>query len=172
MANLGKWVEEATEGRVTVNIENSSNNPGQLFEVVEDSVADASFSFNGFVPGRFELEQIVELPGLGANAEAASLAYWRTYQKYLQAANEFDGLEVIGLFTHGPGVMHTSFPVNSLDDLKGKKIRIGGGVQAEIGKRLGVIPVAAPGNKVYELLQTGVVDGAFMPMVEQQGMPV
>jgi TRAP-type C4-dicarboxylate transport system substrate-binding protein len=166
----GKWVEEATEGRVTVNIENSSNNPGQLFEVVEDSVADASFSFNGFVPGRFELEQIVELPGLGANAEAASLAYWRTYQKYLQAANEFDGLEVIGLFTHGPGVMHTSFPVNSLDDLKGKKIRIGGGVQAEIGKRLGVIPVAAPGNKVYELLQTGVVDGAFMPMVEQQGM--
>jgi TRAP-type C4-dicarboxylate transport system substrate-binding protein len=166
----GKWVEEATEGRVTVNIEYSSNNPAQLFEVVEDSVADASFSFNGFVPGRFELQQIAELPGLGANAEAASLAYWRTYQKHLKAANEFDGLEVIGLFTHGPGVMHTRFPVSSLNDLKGKKIRIGGGVQAEIGKRLEVIPVAAPGNKVYELLQTGVVDGVFMPVVEQQGM--
>jgi TRAP-type C4-dicarboxylate transport system substrate-binding protein len=163
-----KWVEEATEGRVTVNIEYSSNNPGQLFDIVEDGVSDAAFSFHGFIPGRFKLQEIVELPGLGVNAEAASAAHWRTYEKYLKKANEHDGLELLALFTHGAGVMQTSFPVNSLDDLKGKKIRIGGGIQAEIGKRLEVIPVAAPGNKVYELMQTGVVDGVFMPMTEQQ----
>src|SRR5699024_10826528 len=79
-----------------------------------------------------------------------------------------DGLELLALFTHGPGVMQTNFPIESLDDLKGKKIRVGGGVQAEIGKRLEIVPVAAPGNKVYELLQTGVVDGVFMPMSEQK----
>ena len=37
-----KWVEEATEGRVTVNIERSSNNPAQLFQIVEDGVSDAA----------------------------------------------------------------------------------------------------------------------------------
>lgn len=163
-----KWVEEATEGRVKVNIERTSSNPGQLFQMVEDGVADAAFSFHGFVPGRFALQEIVELPGLGVNAEAASVAHWRINETYLKAAGEHEGLEVIALFTHGPGVMQTNFPVKSLDDLKGKKIRIGGGVQAQIGERLGVTSVAAPGNKVYELLQQGVTDGVFMPMSEQK----
>lgn len=163
-----QWVEEATEGRVKVNIERTSTNPTQLFQMVEDGVADASFSFHGFVPGRFPLQEIVELPGLGVNAESASVAHWRINEKYLKQANEHDGLELIALFTHGPGVMQTNFPVQSLDDLKGKKIRIGGGVQAQIGERLDVTPVAAPGNKVYELLQQGVTDGVFMPMTEQK----
>ncbi|HLR78097.1 MAG TPA: TRAP transporter substrate-binding protein [Burkholderiaceae bacterium] len=163
-----QWVEDATEGRVKVNIEYTSSNPGQLFEMVEDGVTDAAFSFHGFIPGRFDLQEIVELPGLGTNAEGASAAHWRTYQKYLAEAGEHEGLELLALFTHGPGVMQTNFPVSSLDDLKGKKIRVGGGVQAEIGKRLEITPVAAPGNKVYELLQTGVVDGVFMPVTEQK----
>lgn len=163
-----QWVEEATEGRVKVNIERTSSNPAQLFQMVEDGVADAAFSFHGFVPGRFALQEIVELPGLGVNAEAASVAHWRINEQYLKVAGEHEGLEVIALFTHGPGVMQTNFPVSSLADLKGKKIRIGGGVQAQIGERLGVTSVAAPGNKVYELLQQGVTDGVFMPMSEQK----
>ena len=162
------WVEQATEGRVKVNIERTSSNPAQLFQMVEDGVADASFSFHGFVPGRFALQEIVELPGLGVNAEAASVAHWRINEKYLKQAGEHEGLELLALFTHGPGVMQTNFPVSGLDDLKGKKIRIGGGVQAQIGERLGVTSVAAPGNKVYELLQQGVTDGVFMPMSEQK----
>lgn len=163
-----KWVEEATDGRIKVNIEYTSNNPTQLFQMVEDGVTDAAFSFHGFVPGRFDLQEVVELPGLGVNAEAASAAHWRTYQKYFTDSGEHDGLELLALFAHGQGVMQTKFEVNSLDDLKGKKIRIGGGVQSEIGKRLGVTPVSAQGNKVYELMQTGVVDGAFMPVTEQK----
>jgi len=163
-----KWVEEATEGRVKVNIERSSNNPGQLFQLVEDGVTDAAFTFHGFVPGRFPLQQIVELPGLGVNAEAASVAHWRVYEKYLKQAGEHEGLELIALFSHGPGVIQTNFPVKSLSDLEGKKIRIGGGVQSQIGERLGITPVAAPGNKVYELLQQGVTDGVFMPLSEQK----
>lgn len=163
-----KWVEDATEGRVKVNIERTSNNPGQLFQLVEDGVADAAFTFHGFVPGRFPLQQIVELPGLGVNAEAASVAHWRVYEKYLKPAGEHEGLVPIAFFSHGPGVIQTNFPVNSLADLEGKKIRIGGGVQSDIGERLDITPVSAPGNKVYELLQQGVTDGVFMPLSEQK----
>lgn len=162
------WVEEATEGRVKVRIENSSNDPKQLFEMVEDGVTDAAFSFHGFIPGRFPLQEVVELPGLIGNAESASVAHWRTYEKYLKDADEHDGLELLALFTHGPAVMQTRFEVTDLNDLKGKKIRIGGGVQEEIGKRLQVTPILAAGNAVYELLQTKVADGAFMPVTEQK----
>lgn len=165
-----KWVEEATEGRVKVAIEYGMGHPKTMFEMVEDGVADASFSYHGYVPGRFKLTQVVEQPLLGVNAEAASVAHWRVHQKYFAKANEHDGLEVIGLFTHGPGQIHLADPVTSLADLKGKKIRLGGGIQGEIGHRMGVTAVGAPAPKVYEMMQQGVIDGVFIPMGEQKSL--
>ena len=165
-----KWVEEATEGRVKVAIEYGMGHPKTMFELVEDGVVDASFSYHGYVPGRFKLTQAVEQPLLGTSAEAASVAHWRIHNKYFAKAQEHDGLEVIGLFTHGPGQIHMAKPVSSLADLKGKKIRLGGGVQGEIGHRMGVTAVGAPAPKVYEMMQQGVIDGVFIPMGEQKSL--
>ncbi len=164
----GKWIEEATGGRVTLKIEYGMGHPKTMFELVEDGVVDASWSFHGYVPGRFALTQIVEQPLLGVSAEAASVAHWRVHNKFLAGANEHDGLVLAALFTHGPGQIHSVDPVGSLADLKGKKIRLGGGVQGELGHRLGVTPVGAPAPKVYEMLQQGVIDGVFLPMAEQK----
>ncbi|SEG66434.1 TRAP transporter substrate-binding protein [Marinobacterium lutimaris] len=165
-----KWVEEATEGRVRVEVEEGLGHPKTLFQLVEDGVINASFSYHGYVPGRFELPQAVEQPGLGVSAEAASVALWRTYEKYFEQADEFAGLKVIGMFTHGPGYIHSKEPITSWDQIKGKKIRIGGGVQSALGERMGITPVAAPAPKVYEMLQQGVIDGVFMPMGEQKAL--
>ncbi|MBP0050212.1 TRAP transporter substrate-binding protein [Marinobacterium sp. AK62] len=165
-----KWVEEATEGRVEVKIEYDMGHPKTYFQLVEDGVIDAGFSYHGYVPGRFKLPIAAEQPGMGVNAEAASVALWRTHDKYFAEANEYVGLELLGLFTHGPGQIMTTFPVDSLADLKDKKIRIGGGVQAEIGERMGITPVAAPATKVYEMMQQGVIDGAFLPVGEQKSL--
>ncbi|MCV6613083.1 MAG: TRAP transporter substrate-binding protein [Amphritea sp.] len=165
-----KWVEEATEGRVKVAIEYGLGHPKTMFELVEDGVVDASFSYHGYVPGRFKLTQAVEQPLLGVDAEAASVAHWRIHNKYFAKAEEHEGLEVIGLFTHGPGQIHMAEPVASLGELKGKKIRLGGGVQGEIGHRMGVTAVGAPAPKVYEMMQQGVIDGVFIPMGEQKSL--
>jgi len=166
----GKWIEEATEGRVKIKLEYGMGHPKSMFDLVEDGVVDASFSYHGYVPGRFKLPQIAEQPGLGVNAEAASVALWRVQNKYFNKADEFEGLTLAAIFTHGPGYVHTIKPISSLADLKGKKIRIGGGIQSDLGKRLAITPIAAPGSKVYEMLQQGVIDGVFMPMGEQQSL--
>ena len=163
-----KWVEEATEGRVEVKIEYDVGHPKTYFQLVEDGVIDAGFSYHGYVPGRFKLPIAAEQPGMGVGAEAASVALWNVQQKYFDKANEFDGLELLGLFTHGPGQLMTTNPVSSLEELEGKKIRIGGGVQAEIGARIGITPVSAPATKVYEMMQQGVIDGALLPLGEQK----
>ncbi len=165
-----KWVEEATEGRVEVKIEYDVGHPKTYFQLVEDGVIDAGFSYHGYVPGRFKLPIAAEQPGMGVNAEAASVALWRVHEKYFAQAGEYEGLEVLGLFTHGPGQIMTTYPVNSFEDLKGKKIRIGGGVQAAIGEQVGITPVAAPATKVYEMMQQGVIDGAFLPVGEQKSL--
>ncbi|GGO79196.1 ABC transporter substrate-binding protein [Marinobacterium nitratireducens] len=164
----GQWIEEATEGRVTLKIDYDLGHPKDMFTLVEDGVADAGWSFHGYVPGRFQLTQIVEQPLLGANAEAASVAYWRVYEKYLKPAEEHIGLEVVGLFTHAPGQIQMAEPIQSLAELAGKKIRLGGGIQSALGERMQVTPVNAPATKVYEMMQQGVIDGAFMPLCEQK----
>jgi len=164
----GKWIEEATEGRVTLKIEYPGGHPKAMLGNVQDGVFDAAWTFHGYFPGRFKLTKIVELPGLGAGAEAASAAHWRINEKYLAKAGEHKGIVLGALFTHGPGQIHLREPIASLKEMDGKKIRIGGGVQTEIANRMGVKGVAAPGSKVYEILSQGVADGVFMPMGEKR----
>lgn len=167
------WAEQvqaATEGRVKVVVEYDLGHPKTMFNLVEDGVADASWSYHGYVPGRFTLPIAAELPGLEADAEAISVALWKTYTRYFSSADEFSGLTLLALFTHGPGQLHTRTPVSSWEQLEGMKIRVGGGVQSELASRLKVSPVAAPASKVYEMLQQGVIDGVFLPMMDQKGL--
>jgi TRAP-type C4-dicarboxylate transport system substrate-binding protein len=160
----GKCISDATGGSVKVKVEYGLAPPPQQFDIVLDGVADATWMFHGYNPGRYVLTKAVELPGLGTSAEAASVAYWRVYKKHLESANEHKGVQVLALTSHGPGIMHTKKEINSLSDLKGLKIRIGGGVSDAVGKALGVIGVRVPAPKVYETVSSGVADGVFMPM--------
>ena len=163
-----QWVEKATEGRVKIKMEYGLGHPKTMFDLVEDGAVDASFSYHGYVPGRFKLTQAIEIPLLGVNAEAASVAHWRVFNKYFAKANEHEGLELLTLFTLGPGQIHLAEPISSLSDLKSRKIRLGGGIQGELGKRMGVTAVGAPATKVFEMMQQGVIDGIFIPMGEQK----
>jgi len=163
-----KWVEEATEGRVKVDLEYGLGHPKSFFNLVEDGVADVAFTVDGYVPGRFVLSQMAEIPGETYEPEIASVALWRVYKKYFEAANEFEGLKVLAKFVHGPGQLHTKFPVTSLEALKGKKIRVGGGVVNDLAQRLELTTIGAPAPKVYEMMQQGVVDGVLFPVSEQK----
>lgn len=160
----GKWIEEATDGRVTIKLEYDVGHPKSLIDLVEDGAIDAAWTFHGYSPGRFQLSKMAELPGLNAGAEAVSVAHWNINQQYFGKSGEYDGVELAGLFVHGPGQIHLREPINSIKELTGKKIRVGGGVSTEIGRLLGVTNVSAPANKAYEMLSQGVADGIFMQM--------
>ncbi|SHE69528.1 TRAP-type C4-dicarboxylate transport system, substrate-binding protein [Marinomonas polaris DSM 16579] len=163
-----KWVEEATEGRVEVVVENYTGHPKTIYDAVEDGIYDVGFSVEAYLPGRFKLSGVAEIPGEITDAETGSVALWRTYKDYFEPADEYNGFQLLGLFVHGPGQLHTKFPVNSLDDLKGKKMRVGGGLINDLAERLEVTPVSAPSPKSYEMMQQGVVDGTFLPAQEQR----
>ena len=131
---------------------------------VRKGSADASWIFHGYSPGRFVLQQVAEMPGLGVNATANSVAYWKVYQKHLKKANEHKGVHVIALTTHGEGVLHTRKPIKSWADVKGLKIRVPGGVGTAVIKALGGKGVGVPAPKVYQTLAQGVADGIIMPI--------
>lgn len=163
----GAMIEKATEGRVKTKIEYKLASPPKQFGVVRDGIADAAWIFHGYNT-RYVATQAVEMPGLATSGEAAAVAYWQVHQKHLKKANEHRGVVLIGLHSHGPAVIHTKKPITSLDDLKGLKIRVPGGVGSLVGRALGVTAVKLPAPKVYESLSSGVADGVFMPMETQK----
>ena len=161
------WIEQveaATDGRVTGKIEFGLAPPPGQIDLIEDGSADVAWIFHGYNPGRFVTTKLIELPGYQGDAEAASVAHWRAHEQYLKDAGEHEGVRVIALMTHGPGQVHMREPIQSLADMEGKKIRIGGGVSADVGTALGVVGVQVPAPKVYETLSGGVADGVWMPM--------
>jgi TRAP-type C4-dicarboxylate transport system substrate-binding protein len=163
----GAAIAKATQGRVTTKIEYKLASPPKQFEIVRDGVADAAWIFHGYNT-RYVATQAVEFPGLGTSGEAAAYGYWMVHQKYLAKANEHRGVKLVGLHSHGPAVIHTKKPLAKLDDLKGLKIRVPGGVGSIVGSILGVTAVKLPAPKVYESLSSGVADGVFMPMETQK----
>jgi TRAP-type C4-dicarboxylate transport system substrate-binding protein len=163
-----KMVEEATQGRVKIAMSYPPNvNPATFFDRVTDGISDIAWGFHGYNPGRFVLTQIVELPGLDADAERASVAYQRIQERFLDKAGEHKGIKLVHVFAHGPGVLHSRAPVTNIDQMKGLKVRNGGGIAAEISNALGFVQVPAPASKVYEIVSQGVADGALMSIEVQ-----
>ncbi len=164
-------VEKFSEGRVKVQISYPPNvHPKTFFDRAKSGISDVSWSFHGYTPGKFVLTRIVELPGAKASAYEASVAYQKIHDQYLDAAGEHAGVKLLAVFSHGPGVLHTREPINSVDQLEGLKVRVGGGVGGEVAKNLGIVTVAAPATKVYEFASQGVVDGILMPMETKKSL--
>lgn len=157
--------EKATAGRVKCNVlPKPPVGPPQTVDGVTNGLMDLSFIVNGYTPGRFALSDAPEFPFMGDTSEVTSVAYQRIYDRMLAKADEYKGLVLLGVFTHGPGqIYNTKRPVNALKDLDGLKIRIGGGVVNDVAKAIGAVPMLKPAPESYELLSTGVADGVFFP---------
>jgi TRAP-type transport system periplasmic protein len=79
-----------------------------------------------------------------------------------QAYREKSQMRFLGLMVGGTGFRFLmTKPVTSLDDLRGKRIRVFGTQGAKAVQFLGGSPQTIPANELYPALQRGVVDGAL-----------
>ena len=165
---LGGWaaaVEKATNGRVKLQmLPKAPMAAAGTFDGVRDGLVDVSYVTASYTPARHPLPLLAELPGSGSSAEVNSVAYNRIHWKYLQQANEYKGVKLLGVFTHGPGQMFSvKKPDTSVADLAGMKVRSGGGISEASAKALGASPLVKPAPESYELLSSGVADATFFP---------
>ena len=135
--------------------------PPELIDQVQDGVADVIWTVVGYTPGRFPTTEVFELPFFTEDARAASYAYWTLFEEEMAA--EFDGVHVLGTWVHGPGVIHSAEPVETLADLEGLKIRGGSRLVTEMLERAGAEPIGMPVPGIPEALSKGVLDGATIP---------
>ena len=160
---LNDELGKCTGGSLSVKLENGLAPPPAQYDTVRDGVADLGWIVHGYTKGKFLTTKMIEMPGLPGNAESMSVAFQKTHEKFFADAKEAKGVEVLANFVHGPGMVNTKEKITSYKQLKGFKIRVGGGVANAVGKALGVAGVNMPAPAVYEAIASGVAEGVFFP---------
>jgi TRAP-type C4-dicarboxylate transport system substrate-binding protein len=163
-------LEQASAGRLKLRMLPKHPVPAAAtFDAVRDGLVDVSFVSASYTPERHVLPLVADLPGAGESAEITSVAYSRLHWKRLHQAGEYEGVHLLGVFTHGPGhVFNTRRPIESLADLQGLRFRTGGSVSEAVARALGAAVVVNPVNANAqtdnrELLSSGIADGVFFP---------
>ncbi|MBE0615073.1 MAG: TRAP transporter substrate-binding protein DctP [Burkholderiales bacterium] len=157
-------VEKVTGNRVKVEFSAASMAPPpQQMSAVESGIFDVGFTANPFIKNKAPLIEFSSLPWLVSDAEAASVAYWRTYQKGLAAKPQFKGVQLLSLFHSAGGQLYSldDTPINSIEELKKRKMWALPGEAAGLLKNLGMSPVTTPAVKISEPVSRGVVEGYY-----------
>lgn len=170
--SLAKWtgeVEAASGGSLKIQVlpPGLAKPPGQ-YDLAKNGITDLSWGVAAYTRGRFPMIRALELPWLSPNAEVGSISLWQWMEKNGLIEKEFSDTKLIAAFAHGPGVLHSKKRVRVLADLKGLKIRVGGGGVA-MASKLGAVPIAMPATKAHESLQKGTTSGAFFPWESIKG---
>jgi TRAP-type C4-dicarboxylate transport system substrate-binding protein len=162
-----KKVEEATRGRVTIEVYPSQTlvKAPDILRAVKTGVVDMGWCFHGYWPDTTPLSDVITLPFVPfASAEKGSEVLWKLYQKFPAIQKEFADIHPLMLWTSNPYFLITSRKqVKTLEDLKGLKIRATGGPPTEQIKALGGIPTLIPMADTYQALDKGVIDGMAVP---------
>lgn len=136
--------------------------PPQLIDQAIDGVADIVWTVAGYTPGRFPRAEVFELPFTMTDAGDMSAAYWALAEEQM-LDQDFADVKVLGVWVHGPGVIHSADPIEAPADLNGVKLRAPTRVTNRLFTDLGATAVGMPVPAIPEALSKGVVDAAVIP---------
>lgn len=130
--------------------------------VVRNGIADIAFVVPGYTPELFPDDAVIELPGLFRDMREGTLAYTRLIAK--GALRGYEDFVVLGAFVTQPETIHSRQPVRSLDDLRGKRVRMNNAMEAAALQALGALPVPRELHQVAPSLNEGAIDAALIPL--------
>jgi TRAP-type C4-dicarboxylate transport system substrate-binding protein len=160
-----KKVEERTGGKVHFTLYTAGALGGMKdhYDMAIKGVADITFHTLSNNPGRHPISEVLHLPFVIPSSEAGGKVFTELYREFPEIRAEFDEVKVIGLGTIDTWNFHTlKKPVHKMEDLKGLKFRVPGGIASEAVKALGAVPIGIPVPELYLSLQKGVIDGTVM----------
>jgi TRAP-type mannitol/chloroaromatic compound transport system substrate-binding protein len=70
------------------------------------------------------------------------------------------GMRYIGPIHHGPNIIHSKVPIRSIEDFRGRKMRLPGGMVAEVFQAAGAKTTLLPGSEIFPALEKGTIDVA------------
>ena len=132
--------------------------PQQQAQMVNDGVTDIGFIVPPFTPGRFPDTEVIELPGMFDDLAQATRVYTNLVRN--GAIKDYGDYYPIAMWGTPPFSLHSNFPINSVKDLKNKRVRGSGVIQIESLKSLGAVTVGMPPTEVPEALSRRTIDAS------------
>jgi TRAP-type C4-dicarboxylate transport system substrate-binding protein len=162
-----KWVEQASGGSLRIRVIWSGGliSSDQSLLELRHGVADIAYITAIYTRGGSHLLRVQTGFYTGAKTFEQQVALYRCLAAVSpQLSREFEGLKILAI-QGGPmaGILTSSRPVHSLDDLKGLRIRVPTEM-LRIMRDLGADPVSSPMGDVYSALAKGVLDGVVAPL--------
>ncbi len=161
--NFAKTVNEMSDGRLTIQVYGAGELvPGfEVFDAVSQGTVEMGHSGAYYWKGKMPASVIFSAIPFGMTATeynawlhyGGGLALWRElYQPFgvVPFAGGNSGAQFAGWFQK---------EINSLEDIKGLKMRIPG-LGGEVLKRAGGIPVTLTGGEIFSSLQSGAIDAS------------
>lgn len=145
----------------------SLHGPRDGFKACAADITDYTHGYPSWHAGSFQLNHVLELPFAFPNAYVASIVSEELYPKYFKKEYEKMGVYLADYHTTSTYNILSKKPVRKLEDLKGMKVRSGGGFVARIFKSLGAAPVVMPSAEAYSAFQRGMVDAMLFSNSDQ-----
>lgn len=157
-------VGELSEGKLVF----EPHPPGEIvgafdiFEALKSGLLDAASC-----PPHYSADTHPELAFLGSYPLALDRPdQWETWFYALGGLElarrmfEPHNIRYVGPLQHDLNIIHSRVPIRSFEDFRGKRIRMPGGLIADVFEAAGALTVLLPPDQIYPALANGVVDAA------------
>lgn len=158
---FAKAVNEMSDGRLKIKVYGAGEvvPAMQVFDAVQTGASEMGHGAAYYWKGKIPAAQFFTAIPFGMNVQETNgwfhygggLELWQeVYQPYglIPMAGGNTGVQMAGWFKK---------EINSIEDLKGLKMRIPG-LAGEVLKKVGGVPVTLPGGELFTALQTGAID--------------
>jgi tripartite ATP-independent transporter DctP family solute receptor len=162
MEQFKKAVEAKSQGRIEVQLFPSSQlgNNSQMLQALRAGSLHGLLEPTAFLGGFDNVMTVIDLPYFFKDVQQATAllngAAGDTLRKHLEET----GLVALRYYEYGPRILLLKFPVKSMDDFKGKKVRVMGAQNLidEINA-WGGSGIAMGVPELFNALQQGTLDG-------------
>lgn len=161
--NFSRLVKQMSGGRLNISVYGAGElvPAFEVFDAVSQGGAEMGHGSAYYWKGKNSATPFFTAIPFGLTAQ--EMNGWLHYGGGLQLWEElYEQFNVIPFAGGSTGVQMAGWfnkEINSIEDLKGLKMRIPG-LGGEVLKRLGGVPVVLPGGEIFTSLQTGVIDAS------------
>jgi TRAP-type C4-dicarboxylate transport system substrate-binding protein len=137
----------------------------EAYEALEKGAIDMWFGPSWAFSGRNKFGYVSgSLPySLENHDQAYHIMFETKFREIARRAYAKNNIYYICGSMGGADGITSTFPIRTMEDLKGKKIR-GGGIKGKVNKALGAIDVVISPAEIYSALERGIIDGLMMPL--------
>ncbi len=134
----------------------------QLFDAVKNGVLEGMNPFTIYWAGRMPASVFLTSYPMGLrNPHEWDVFYYGLggLEITRELFAKFD-MYYVGPIHHGPNIIHSKVPIRSIDDFRGRKMRVPGGMVSELFSAAGAKTTLLPGSEIFPALEKGTIDVA------------